>query len=126
MKLEISIDVDDVDRAVEFYGRGIGLTVVEHKSEWAQLELSGQTFWIVKLASGPSGPITRDYRRHWTPTHLDFLVDDLDVSVERALAAGGHLDREITRQTEPGGASVDVANLSDPAGNGVDLCQRHK
>jgi GNAT superfamily N-acetyltransferase len=51
-------------------------------------------------------------------------VDDIGVSVERALAAGGHLDREVTRHFEPGGGCADVANLSDPAGNGVDLAQR--
>ena len=126
MKFEICIDVDDVDRAAEFYSRGLGLTVVEQHSKWAQLKLSDQTFWIMKIAAGPGGPISRDYRRHWTPIHLDFLVDDIDEAVERALDAGGHLDREITRQPEPVGSGADVANLSDPAGNGVDLIQRHK
>ncbi len=126
MNLEICIDVDDVARAVEFYGRGLGLSVVEKHSEWAQLKLGDQTFWLMKIAAGQAGPITRDYRRHWTPVHLDFVVEDVDKAVERALAAGGHLDRQINRQSEPGGTSADVANLSDPAGNGVDLIQRHK
>ena len=126
MKLEICIDVDDVDRAIEFYGQGIGLTVLEHHSEWAKLELDEQIIWIMKIAAGQSGPISRDYRRHWTPIHFDFVVDDVDKAVGRALAAGGHLDREINRQTEPGGSGADVANLSDPAGNGIDLIQRHK
>lgn len=126
MKFEICIDVDDLGNAVEFYSRGLGLTVVEQSASWAQLKLSEQTFWIMKIAAGKVGPIQRDYRRHWTPIHLDFPVDDIDAAVERALGAGGHLDREITRQTEPGGSGADVANLSDPAGNGVDLIQRHK
>ena len=125
MKVEICIDVDDVDRAVEFYGRGLGLSVVEHQSEWAKLEQGEQVFWIMKIAAGGTGPIRRSYQRHWTPVHLDFLVDDLDLAVERALAAGGRLDREIQRHSEPGGTGADVANLSDPAGNGVDLCRRH-
>jgi predicted enzyme related to lactoylglutathione lyase len=125
LRLEICIDVDDVDLAVEFYGRGLGLTVVACHSEWAQLKLDAQIFWIMKIAAGQAGPIARDYGRHWTPVHLDFLVDDIDDAVERARAAGGRLDREITRQIEPGGSGADVANLSDPAGNGVDLIQRH-
>ena len=120
MKLEICIDVDDVDRAVEFYGRGLGLSVAEHKSGWAKLTLGGQVFWLMELPPGP----TRSYARHWTPVHLDFVVDDLDAAVERALAAGGTLDREVNRQSEPEGAGADVANLSEPAGNGVDLIQR--
>ena len=41
------------------------------------------------------------------------------------IAAGGHLDREVRRnEPEPVGR-CDVANLSDPAGNGVDLVERH-
>lgn len=121
MRLEICIDVDDVDRAVEFYGRGVGLTVVEHHPEWAQLTLGDQVIWIMKIPAGAERAITRDYQRHWTPLHLDFVVDDIDAAVARALAAGGRLDRDITRNP----ARADLANLSDPAGNGVDLVQRH-
>ena len=126
MKLEVCIDVDDVARAVAFYGRGLGLAVVAQHPRWAQLELGEQTLWIVKKQGlGPAGTGACDYRRHWTPVHLDFVVDDLDSAVERALAAGGRLDRGITRnEAEPCGRH-DLANLSDPAGNGVDLIQRH-
>jgi predicted enzyme related to lactoylglutathione lyase len=53
--------------------------------------------------------------------HLDFVVDDLDSVLARAVAAGGRLDRAVARNPE----KADVANLSDPAGNGVDLVQRH-
>jgi predicted enzyme related to lactoylglutathione lyase len=119
MKLEICIDVDDVDRAVEFYGRGIGLEIPKHEKEWAQAVLGEQVFWIMKIAPGPSGAISRDCQRHWTPIHLDFHVDDIDTVVERAIAAGGKLDREIQRNTD-GSA---MANLADPSGNGIDVVQ---
>ena len=80
----------------------------------------------MKLPPGPAGAIAREYRRHWTPVHLDFIVDDIDKAVEHALAAGGRLEGVIRRnQLEPIGRH-DVANLSDPAGNGVDLVQRHQ
>ncbi len=120
MKMEICIDVDDIDRAVAFYSRGLGLTLVEHHPDWAQLGLGEQTFWIMKVPPGSSGPIRREYVRHWTPVHLDFHVDDIDKAVELAVAAGGRLDREIARDPKRG----DLASLSDPAGNGVDLVQR--
>src|ERR1700676_2423191 len=122
MKLEICIDVDDVDRAVEFYGRGLGLEIQQHEKEWAKAVLGEQVFWIMKIAPGPSGAISRDYKRHWTPVHLDFHVDDVDAIVKRALAAGGKLDHEIQRKPD-GGA---MANLSDPCGNGIDLVQPAK
>ena len=116
MEFSICVDVDDVDRAVEFYGRGLGLSVVEHHSDWAQVKLGAQTFWIMKAPPGVQGPISRDYRRHWTPVHLDFVVDDIDEAVKRAVDAGGKLEGEIQR-----GARGALANLADPSGNGVDL-----
>jgi predicted enzyme related to lactoylglutathione lyase len=122
MKLEICIDVDDVDRAVEFYGRGLGLEIPQHEKEWAKAILGEQVFWIMKIDPGPSGVISRDYQRHWTPIHLDFHVNDIDAAVKRALAAGGKLDREIQRKPD-GGA---IANLSDPSGNGIDIVQLSK
>ncbi len=125
MKLEITIDVDDLDRAVKFYCQGLGLDLVDRTPDWARAELDGQTFWIYQFDAGPHGSIHRDYRRHWTPIHLDFIVSDLDRVLERALAAGGRLDCEVRRnEPEPLGR-CDVANLSDPAGNGVDLVERH-
>ena len=116
MEFSICIDVDDVDRAVVFYGRGLGLTVVEAHPDWAHVKLGAQTFWIMKAPAGVQGPISRDYRRHWTPVHLDFTVDDIDAAVGRAIDAGGKLEGEVQR-----GAKGALANLSDPSGNGVDL-----
>lgn len=116
MEFQICIDVDEVDRAVEFYGRGLGLTVAEHHPDWAQVKLGEQTFWIMKSPAGSRGQILRDYRRHWTPVHLDFTVDDIEEAVKRAVDAGGKLEGEI--QWSPKGG---LANLVDPSGNGVDL-----
>jgi len=116
MEFSICIDVDDVDRAVEFYGRGVGLTVVEQQPDWAQVKLGDQTFWIMKAPGGVQGSISRDYSRHWTPVHLDFAVEDIDVAVKRAIEAGGTLEGEIQRSAK--GA---MANMVDPSGNGVDL-----
>jgi len=114
VKCDICIDVDDVGRAVRFYGESIGLSVVKQEADWAQLKVGDQTLWIMKSAPGPSGAISRDYRRHWTPVHLDFQVEDIDKTIERAIAAGGKLEAR---------PKSSLANLSDPAGNGVDLVQ---
>ncbi|HZC46231.1 MAG TPA: VOC family protein [Candidatus Acidoferrum sp.] len=121
MKFDICIDVDDVARAVDFYGRGLGFAVVENHPDWAQLKLGEQTFWVMKTAAGKEGSISRDFRRHWTPLHLDLQVDDLEEAVKRALKAGGKLDREIQH-----GPKSNIANLSDPSGNGIDLVESPK
>lgn len=121
MKFDVCIDVEDVARTVEFHGRGLGFEVVESHSDWAQLKLNEQTFWVMKTAAGQEGVISRDFRRHWTPFHLDLHVDNLDEAVKRALEAGGTLDREVQR-----GPKGNLANLSDPSGNGIDLVEMPK
>jgi predicted enzyme related to lactoylglutathione lyase len=130
MKIGISIDVDDIERAVDFYTRGIGLSVVERGSDcgsdWAHLTHEGQTIFIMQMPPGSdaieNAHSPRNYSRHWTPIHLDFVVADLDQAVDQALAAGGKLDRPIQRRQK----LADMANMSDPFGNGFDLIQERK
>ena len=123
MKIGISIDVDDVDRAIDFYSRGLGLSVVERGPDWAHLTHEGQTIFIMQLPRGTDAventQSLRDYARHWTPVHLDFVVADIDRAVEHALAAGAKLDRPILRRKDRG----DMANMADPFGHGFDLIQ---
>lgn len=114
MKCEICIDVEDVAEAVRFYGEGIGLSVVKHEKEWAQLKLGEQTIWLMKLPAGQGGTITREYSRHWTPVHLDIHVDDIDETIKRVVAIGGKLEAR---------PKASLANLVDPSGNGVDVVQ---
>ena len=126
MKIGISIDVDDLERAIDFYTRGVGLSVVERGPDWAHLIHEGQTIFIMQMPPGSDAVegahSPRDYSRHWTPVHLDFVVADIDRAVERALAAGAKLDRPIQRRQK----LADMANMSDPFGNGFDLIQERK
>jgi len=115
----ISIDVEDVDRAVHFYRDGLGLRLVDKGDGWATMALGAQIFFL-GLPWGPEGRIKRDHQRHWTPVHLDFVVDDFDALVEQAIRAGAKLDRPVLRRPDLG----DMANMSDPSGNGFDLIQR--
>ena len=115
----ISIDVEDIDHAVDFYRDGLGLRLIERGRGWATMALGEQTFFL-GIPWGPDGRIERDHRRHWTPVHLDFVVDDFDATVERAIRAGAKLDRPVLRRPDLG----DMANMSDPSGNGFDLIQR--
>ncbi len=57
MEFSICIDVDNVDRAVEFYSRGLGLTVAEHHPDWAQIKIGAQTIWIMRVPAGAQGQI---------------------------------------------------------------------
>ncbi len=99
IELFANIDVDDLERAVEFYTRALGLKVGRRLEAFAAVELVGASSPIYLLAkaagTAPSAwsQTRRDYQRHWTPVHLDFVVEDFDAAVQRAQAAGATLAR---------------------------------
>lgn len=121
--LLVNIDVDDLDRAIAFYtgafdlriGRRFGADGVE------LLGASAPIYLLAKAAgtnSSPSSKQPRDYRRHWTPVHLDVVVTDIDAAVARATAAGASLERAV--RTSNWGK---LALLADPFGNGFCLVE---
>jgi predicted enzyme related to lactoylglutathione lyase len=124
MELRICIDVDDIERAITFYTQGLNLRVGRRlKSDWVELLGASSTIDLLREAPG-SAPLgeahaqRRDYTRHWTPVHLDFVVDDADAVAQRLVALGGVLERPI--QQRRWGR---MANLADPWGHGLDLLQ---
>lgn len=122
--LRVCVDVDDLDDGIAFYVRALGLTLGRRKDgEWA--ELLGAACPIDLLAKPPGTAALptgtralRDYERHWTPVHLDVVVDDLDAAVRRALDAGARLERDV--EEKAWGA---IALLADPFGHGFCLLQ---
>jgi hypothetical protein len=60
----------------------------------------------------------RDYRRHWTPVHLDFVVPDLAPALAGAERAGALREGEV--QTHSWGR---IATLADPFGHGFCLIE---
>ncbi len=60
----------------------------------------------------------RGYHRHWTPLHLDVVVEDLDTALARALAAGARAEGPIREA-----AWGRIVQLSDPFGHGWCLLQ---
>ena len=122
MNLLVNIDVDDLEKATLFYCDGLGLSVGRRFDGWIELVGAAAPIYLLPKASGtPISPVAhqkRDYRRHWTPVHLDFVVEDIRVAVKRAQAAGAVLERDVT--THDYGL---LALLADPWGNGFCLLQ---
>jgi catechol 2,3-dioxygenase-like lactoylglutathione lyase family enzyme len=122
--LVVDIDVDDLEKGIEFYRRGLGLRLGRRLFGDTVAEMLGARVPIYLLAkpagsaASSRGSARRDYRRHWTPVHLDFAVPDLDEAVRRAAGAGATLEDEI-RGWEWGR----VAILCDPFGHGFCLIQ---
>src|SRR5690606_38895474 len=118
MDLLVNIDVDDLDRAVRFYAETFDLRVGRRFGAFG-VEMLGRSAPIYLLAkeagtaAAPTTPQQRSYARHWTPVHLDFVVDDIDAAVARAVAAGAHLEKPVG--TSKWGR---LALLADPFGHG--------
>src|SRR5215475_10074969 len=110
----INIDVDDLDRAVAFYTRLLGVQVGRRFGELG-IELRGGSapiYLLVKAAgtaASPSSADRRRYDRHWTPVHLDFAVPNLEQALATALAAGA--TQEGPTATQRWGK---IARLADP------------
>jgi predicted enzyme related to lactoylglutathione lyase len=119
-----NIDVDDLERAVEFYTQALGLEVGRRLDAYAAVELVGASSRIYLLAKpsgtapSPNSLTRRNYKRHWTPIHLDFVVEDIDAAVRRAQAAGATLEAK-TETLEWGR----IALMADPFGHGFCLLQ---
>ena len=124
MQLVVNIDVDDLEKAIAFYSTGLGLRLGRRLFDDSVAEMNGTSSTIQLLlkpagsSPGSSIPVTRGYERHWTPVHLDFVVEDISAAVERAVHAGATL--EGTVQSHAWGH---LATLSDPFGHGFCLLQ---
>lgn len=123
MELLVNIDVDDLEGALRFYTAAFGLRPARRFGGGA-VELLGASSPIYLLAkekgsqATPASPQQRDYHRHWTPVHLDMVVEDIDASVQRALDAGAKLEQAV-RSSKWG----KLALMSDPFGHGFCLVQ---
>lgn len=123
LSLLINIDVDDLDKAVEFYRKACGFEVGRRLGADA-IELLGAStpvYLLRKPAGSPAAatvPQGRDYTRHWTPVHIDFVVEDVQAATQRALAAGAVLEDAIQSRSW-----MHIAYLADPFGNGFCLIE---
>ena len=123
MDLRVCVDVSDLEKAITFYRDGLGLRLGRRLgAKWGEmLGASAPLDLLAEKAGTPPSPRVsagRDYSRHWTPVHLDFVVDDLDAAVQRAVAAGATVDQEAAAR--PFGR---IAVLADPFGNGFCLLE---
>ncbi len=121
MDLLVNIDVPDRLKAETFYTRAFGLRPTRRFGD-AGVELSGWPvrLYILEKTAGTvgAGRDMRRYERHWSPVHLDVVVEDLAVALARALAAGAVLEGEV--RTAAWGK---IVTLADPFGHGICLIQ---
>ena len=117
IKISVSIDVSNLKEAEAFYVEALGCKKIRDQgSNMAVLSTENCNIYLQEKEAGTkplaSSEIVRDYKRHWTPVHLDFLTENIDAVVERILRLGG---------LHEGGESGDwgsIAYCADPFGNG--------
>jgi lactoylglutathione lyase len=121
-ELLVNIDVDDLEGAEHFYTNGLGLEVARRFDGALELVGAGPPLYLLVKAEGSppfgSAAAGRSYARHWTPVHLDFVVDDLEAALAQALGAGARAESEIVER-----AWGRIVLLSDPFGHGFCLLQ---
>jgi predicted enzyme related to lactoylglutathione lyase len=122
MSLLVNIDVDDLARAERFYCDGLGLRVGRRFEGWTELVGAAAPIYLLPKAAGtpvsPASAQKRHYGRHWTPVHLDFVVEDIGAALERAVKAGASMESATAKH-----AYGLLALLADPFGNGFCLLQ---
>ncbi len=121
--LLLNIDVPDLERGIAFYTAALGLKVGRRFGS-GFVELLGRDVPLYLLQKdagtpiGPAGGDSRRYERHWSPVHADFVVDDMDSAVARAVAAGAVQEGETC--DAPYGR---LAMFADPFGHGFCLIE---
>jgi predicted enzyme related to lactoylglutathione lyase len=123
MDLLVNIDVDDLAKAEAFYTRAFGLRP-GRRFGGGFLELVGLAAPIYLLLKAPgtmaAGTTSqpRDYRRHWTPVHLDIVVADIDAAIAQAIDAGAVQEAPVKSSSWG-----KLALMADPFGHGFCLIE---
>ncbi|HYD60122.1 MAG TPA: VOC family protein [Noviherbaspirillum sp.] len=123
MRLIVNIDVPDLATAIAFYTAALDLTLNRTMDDDVA-ELTGASS-VIYLLQNPAGSppvgeksLVRDYGRHWTPVHMDFVVDDIGKAAQRAVNAGAI--RESGCVVWNGSKCI---TFSDPFGHGFCLIE---
>ena len=121
--LMVNIDVDDLEKGVAFYQAAFGLTV-GRRFGGDMVELLGlpAPIYLLRKAAGsaasPASGRKRDYARHWTPVHIDIVVEDISSAVTRAERAGALLEAPVACANWG-----NMALMADPFGHGFCLIE---
>jgi len=123
MELLVNLDVNDLGKAIRFYSSAFELKVGRRfgSSGVEMLGSSAPIYLLVKSGSTPASDRTsqlRSYERHWTPVHLDFVVENIESAIQTAIAVGARLEKPIA--TNKWGK---LALMADPFGHGFCFVQ---
>lgn len=119
----IDIDVPELSQAIAFYCSALDLRL-NRILDNDVAELVGGSSVIYLLQKDESSRVSstidesRRYSRHWTPVHVDFVVEDLDQATKRVINAGAKRESECISWR-----NSKCITFSDPSGNGFCLIE---
>lgn len=119
----INIDVPELQPAIDFYCAALELKLgrVLDGDVAELIGASSRIYLLQKEAGSPSGDgagANRRYSRHWTPVHMDFVVDNVELAAQRAFAAGAIRESECIEWR-----CSKCITFSDPFGHGFCLIE---
>lgn len=123
MQMIVNIDVPELAPAITFYTSALGLHLNRIIDDDVA-ELSGRSSTIYLLAKPANSPSSisskkvRQYSRHWTPVHIDFVVENLSDATSCALAAGAIKESELVQWR-----GSKCITFADPFGHGFCLIE---
>lgn len=123
MRVIVNIDVPDLAPAIAFYRAALGLTLNRlMDDDVAELVGASSIIYLLKNPAGshPVGTLSlaRHYARHWTPVHMDFVVEDVTEAAQRAIDAGATVESECIEWK-----GSKCISFSDPFGHGFCLIE---
>lgn len=123
MRMIVNIDVPALEPAIEFYSAALGLTFTRIiDNDVAELTGASSVIYLLANVAGsdPAGPaaLPRHYSRHWTPVHMDFVVNDIMASKARAITAGATQESDCVSWR-----GSKCITFSDPFGHGFCLIE---
>lgn len=123
MNVIINIDVPLLEPAIAFYCNAFDLKL-ERLLDDDVAELTGASTRVYLLQQAEDSipseftSDVRHYQRHWTPIHIDIVVDDIVSAAERVIKAGAKMESECIEWR--GSRCISFA---DPFGHGFCLIQ---
>lgn len=121
MQFLVNVDVPDIETAVSFYRDGLGFVPARRLGpDVAEMTGGPAKLYLLQKGAGSQGAggDLRRYERHWTPVHLDIVVEDIEAALRRAASAGAKV--ETPTRVEPWGK---FAVCADPFGHGFCLIE---
>lgn len=123
MRTLINIDVSDLDAAVNFYSTALDLKcsrIID--GDVAEMVGASSIIYLLRKNVGTQcfkkGLTVRKYERHWTPVHVDFVVENIELAKQKVIQAGAVCDGDLVEWL-----GSKCITFSDPFGHGFCLIE---